>query len=103
EVSYDETGCLYTSYKGLVMAGYQGWFSAQGDDSNRGWHHYQKQGKFEPGYASIDFWPDVNDYPTTYKTAFHYANGDQAYVYSPYDETSVDLHVKWMRDYGIDG
>jgi hypothetical protein len=25
---YDETGCLYTSYKNLVMAGYQGWFAA---------------------------------------------------------------------------
>ncbi|SFB90052.1 glycoside hydrolase family 71/99-like protein [Spirosoma endophyticum] len=102
-VNYDETGCLYTRYKGLVMAGYQGWFAAQGDASERGWHHYQKQGKFEPGYASIDFWPDVKDYVTTYKTAFRYANGDSAYVYSPYDETSVDLHFKWMREYGIDG
>jgi hypothetical protein len=98
-----ESNSLYTSYKGLVMAGYQGWFAAQGDESNRGWHHYQKKGKFEPGFASIDFWPDVKDYPTTYKTAFQYANGSPAYVYSPYDETSVDLHFRWMKDYGIDG
>ncbi|MGF1587523.1 MAG: hypothetical protein ACFCUM_19585 [Bacteroidales bacterium] len=27
EIVYDETGCLYTSYTGLVMAGYQGWFT----------------------------------------------------------------------------
>ncbi|GAB3263037.1 hypothetical protein GCM10027347_29300 [Larkinella harenae] len=103
EARYDETGCLYTSYKGLVMAGYQGWFAAQGDASDRGWHHYQKRGKFEPGFASIDFWPDVKEYPTTYKTAFQYANGDAAHVYSPYDESSVDLHFKWMKEYGIDG
>ena len=25
---YDETGCLFTSYTNLVMAGYQGWFAA---------------------------------------------------------------------------
>ncbi|WP_227686822.1 glycoside hydrolase family 71/99-like protein [Spirosoma arboris] len=103
ETRYDETGCLYTSYKGLVMAGYQGWFTALGDASDRGWHHYQKQGKFEPGFASVDFWPDTKDYPTTYKTAFQYTNGENAYVYSPYDETSVDLHFRWMKEYGIDG
>ena len=34
-VVYDETGCLYTSYNGLLMAGYQGWFAAQGDASER--------------------------------------------------------------------
>ncbi|WP_460670564.1 glycoside hydrolase family 71/99-like protein [Larkinella ripae] len=103
EVTYDEKGCLFTRYNGLVMAGYQGWFAAQGDASERGWHHYQKRGKFEPGFASIDFWPDVKDYPTTYKTAFQYANGEAASVYSPYDESSVDLHFKWMKEYGIDG
>ncbi|GAB3699051.1 hypothetical protein GCM10027592_24690 [Spirosoma flavus] len=103
EVKYDEKGCLYTSYKGLVMAGYQGWFAAQGDASDRGWYHYQKRGKFEPGFASIDFWPDVKEYTTTYKTAFQFADGSPATLYSPYDESSVDLHFKWMKEYGIDG
>ncbi|QDK79035.1 xylosidase [Spirosoma sp. KCTC 42546] len=103
EVNYDEKGCLYTSCKGLVMAGYQGWFAAQGDASERGWHHYQKRGKFEPGYASIDFWPDVKDYPITYKTAFQFADGSPASLYSPFDESSVDLHFNWMKEYGIDG
>ena len=32
----------YNSYRGLVMAGYQGWHSAEGDGANRGWHHYEK-------------------------------------------------------------
>jgi hypothetical protein len=103
ETVYDETGCLYTSYNGLVMAGYQGWFTAEGDGAERGWHHYEKGGKFEPGICSVDFWPDVTEYAKTYKTAFKYPDGSDAYVYSPYDEVSVDLHFKWMKDYGIDG
>jgi hypothetical protein len=103
ETVYDETGCLFTSYKGLVMAGYQGWFTAEGDGAERGWHHYELSGKFEPGFNTIDFWPDVTEYAITYKTAFKYSDGTDAYVYSPYDEESIDLHFKWMKDYGIDG
>jgi len=103
ETVYDETGCLYTSYDSLVLAGYQGWFTAMGDGADRGWHHYEKAGKFEPGYTNVDFWPDVREYVKTYKTAFKYSDGSDAYVYSPYDEESVDLHFKWMKDYGIDG
>jgi len=103
ETVYDVTGCLYTSCNGLVMAGYQGWFTAEGDGADRGWHHYEKSGKFEPGSNTIDFWPDVTEYTKTYKTAFKYAYGTDAYVYSPYDEETIDLHFKWMKDYGIDG
>ena len=64
EVVYDETGCLYTSYDKLVMAGYQGWFAAQGDASERGWYHYQNGncGGFLPGCSSVDFWPDISEY-----------------------------------------
>jgi hypothetical protein len=46
--------CLYTSYDNLVMARYQGWFTAQGDNADREWHHYEKSGKFEPGINTID-------------------------------------------------
>jgi hypothetical protein len=102
-IVYDESGCLFTSYEGLVMAGYQGWFTAEGDGADRGWHHYEKSGKFEPGMNTIDFWPDVREYVKTYKTSFKYTDGTNAYVYSPYDEESVDLHFKWMKEYGIDG
>jgi hypothetical protein len=103
EAVYDETGCLFTSYKGLVMAGYQGWYTAEGDGADRGWHHYEKNGTFEPGSTNIDFWPDITEYSKEYKTSFKYSDGSDAYVYSPYDEESVDLHFKWMNDYGIDG
>lgn len=103
EVVYNEAGCLYTTVDKLVMAGYQGWFAAEGDESKRGWYHYRRAGKFEPNFSSVDFWPDVTEYTKTYKTAFKYSDGSDAYVFSPYDEETVDLHFKWMKDYGIDG
>jgi hypothetical protein len=105
EVVYDETGCNYTAYKNLVMAGYQGWFGAEGDASGRGWYHYKNNscGGFLPGCASVDFWPDIKDYSKQYTSPFSFANGDNAKLYSPVDEETVDLHFKWMKDYGIDG
>jgi hypothetical protein len=87
------------------MAGYQGWFTAEGDGSERGWRHFEKKscGGFAPGCTSVDFWPDMHEYSKQYVTPFIFANGDKATVFSPIDEETVDLHFKWMRDYGIDG
>lgn len=103
ESVYDETGCLYTSYDKLVMAGYQGWFAAQGDDSGRGWYHYDGQCGFAPGCSTIDMWPDMSEYSKKYQTPFSFADGSKASLYSPYDESTIDLHFKWMKEYGIDG
>lgn len=105
EKVYDETGCQYTSYNNLVMAGYQGWFAAEGDGSERGWYHLQNGscGGFMPGCSTVDFYPDMREYTKKYKTPFKYPDGSDVYMYSPYDEESVDLHFKWMQDYGIDG
>jgi hypothetical protein len=93
----------YNSYKGLVMAGYQGWFNTPDDGANRGWHHYDGKQGFNPGSCSIDFWPDVSDYKILYKTPFSLQNGKSAYTFSSIDASTVDTHFKWMKDYGIDG
>jgi hypothetical protein len=103
EVTYDETGCLYTSYKKLVMAGYQGWFAAEGDESQRGWYHYRHDCGFSAGCTAVDFWPDMSEYEKKYPSPFQFQDGSPAYLYSPYDEETVDLHFKWMKDYNIDG
>jgi hypothetical protein len=103
EITYDETGCVYTSYSNLVMAGYQGWFAADGDESNRGWSHYRHDCGFSPGCTAVDFWPDMAEYKKKYETPFKIADGSPGYLYSPYDEETVDLHFKWMKDYNIDG
>ena len=89
----------YDSYTGLVMAGYQGWFAAQGDESNRGWYHYG----FRDDNASIDFWPDMTEYTKKYVAPFKMPDGSNAYLFSSYDEETTDLHFRWMKEYGIDG
>jgi glycoprotein endo-alpha-1,2-mannosidase len=93
----------FMSYTGLVMAGYQGWFNCEGDGADRGWTHYSKNGVFEDGSCTIDLWPEMDEYEVKYKTPFTYADGSHAYVFSSYDESTVDLHFKWMKEYGIDG
>jgi hypothetical protein len=93
----------YPSYKGLVMAGYQGWFRAEGDGTGGGWGHYGRDGKFDNEHNTIDFWPDVSDYEKTYKTSFKHADGKPAEVFSSADKSTTELHFKWMKEYGVDG
>ena len=93
----------FMSYTGLAMAGYQGWFNCEGDGAGRGWTHYQKNGKFEDGSCTIDYWPEMDEYKVKYLTPFTFPDGSPAYVFSSYDESTVDLHFKWMKEYGIDG
>jgi hypothetical protein len=82
----------YPTYKGLVMAGYQGWF-------------IQKDGKMYPNASSIriDLWPDMSEYKQTYPTGLKYADGTTATFFSATDKSTIDLHFKWMKEYGIDG
>lgn len=93
----------YPSYKGLVMAGYQGWFRVPGDGSGKEWGHYGRNGKFDKDHNTIDFWPDVSDYELTYDTRFKYPDGSAAKVFSSLDKSTTDLHFKWMKEYGVDG
>ncbi len=93
----------FKSYKGLIMAGYQGWFNAPDDGARRGWNHYVARGKFGPGNAKVDLWPEVKEYQKVYQTPFSHADGTPAYLFSSYDASTVDLHFKWMKEYGVDG
>jgi hypothetical protein len=92
----------FPTYEGRVMCGYQGWFRAEGDGSGRGWVHYAR-GKFTPNDCTVDLWPDVSEYEKTYPTGFKLEDGSLARVFSSWDESTVDLHFRWMREYGIDG
>lgn len=87
------TTTKYPSYKGLVMAGYQGWFRAS------------KDGKMYPDEKQIhiDMWPDVSEYEKTYPTGLKLADGSTARFFNSNDKSTVDLHFKWMQQYGLDG
>jgi CubicO group peptidase (beta-lactamase class C family) len=83
----------YPSYDGLVMAGYQGWFRVGRDgrmysDENR---------------VRIDMWPDVSEYEKTYPTGLKLADGSTARFFNSADQSTVNLHFKWMKEYGLDG
>jgi glycoprotein endo-alpha-1,2-mannosidase len=93
----------FPSYKGLVMAGYQGWFNTPEDGAGRGWTHYVAHGDFAPGNCKVDLWPDVREYKKTYVTPFKKADSTPAYLFSSYDASTTDLHFKWMEEYGVDG
>ncbi|MCV9385261.1 glycoside hydrolase family 71/99-like protein [Reichenbachiella ulvae] len=93
----------YSSYEGLVMAGYQGWFRTPKDGSGSSWVHYGDNGKFDKDHNTIDFWPDVSDYPRTYDTEFLQEDGTEAKVFSSIDKSTTDLHFQWMKEYGVSG
>ena len=87
------TQSKFMSYKGLVMVGYQGWFRVF------------KHGMLYPDETKvrIDMWPDVSEYKKTYPTGLKHADGSTARFLNSTDKSTVDLHFKWMKEYGIDG
>ena len=46
---------INNSIEGKILAGYQGWFNAEGDGSNLNWKHYANNKQFNPGNTSVDF------------------------------------------------
>ncbi|MBS1700202.1 MAG: hypothetical protein JST12_00955 [Armatimonadetes bacterium] len=92
---------------GKVLCGYQGWFRTPGDPTGSGWFHWSKSRKdLDPSTLNVELWPDMSEYPD--KTLFpagslKYKNGTQAKLFSSAYPEVVDLHFRWMRQYGIDG
>jgi len=81
---------------GKVTVGYQGWFSAVGDGSPLNtW-----------GHTNLEMWPDMREYTQTYSTSAlglsTLGNGQPASMFSSYDQSTVNLHCKWMAQNGID-
>lgn len=93
----------FMNYKGLVMAGYQGWHDTPDDGAGRGWGHYLQRGVFGPGNIKIDLWPEEKEYPKVYPTPFKHADGSVAYLPSDNDASTTDVRFRWMKEYGVDG
>ena len=100
-------GVNCSTLDGKVMAGYQGWFTTEGDGLGRGWGHWTKNRRkpFGPGNVTVDLWPDMSEYPeaSRHQTEFKLADGSPATVFSSVEKTVVMKHFQWMREYGVDG
>ncbi|MDB5051142.1 MAG: hypothetical protein JWO30_4213 [Fibrobacteres bacterium] len=85
---------------GKVTVGYQGWFAAKGDGSPfNGWWHQAPS----PSGQGIKDWPDTREYTKLYATTYqNLGNGQPAKLFSSFDQSTVDVHFKWMKEYGID-
>jgi hypothetical protein len=101
-----------STLRGKFLFGYQGWFSStqDGDPYSAASHtdmHWSQWGEGLPnaGNVTVDMWPDTTAYPSKllYGTGFQTGGKRVAQIYSAYDAATVDLHFKWMRDYGLDG
>lgn len=90
---------------GRLMAGYQGWFRAEGDGTGLRFQHYEKRGRFEPGRCTIDLWPDLSEFEDDelFETPFRHKDGRVAKVFSSIHPKTVDRHFRWMKDYELDG
>lgn len=87
-----------------IMMGYQGWFNTPGDGSPVGeWRHWFKENTPNATRINIDFWPEMAEYPQQYSTDMTYQNGSMARLFSSYDQSTTNVHFKWMRDYNVHG
>ncbi|MET8152930.1 discoidin domain-containing protein [Actinoplanes sp. NPDC049668] len=91
---------------GKISAGYQGWFACPGDGAPiGGWWHWSRD-RFQPpspANTTIVSWPDLTDLAHGYPTAYpNLGDGRPARLFSSYDQQTVDTHLGWMRQHGID-
>lgn len=88
---------------GKITVGYQGWFTASGDGAEVSWWHITGGDTPTPENIFLKSWPEMKDYDTTYATGFpSLESGSPATLFSSYDYSTVDTHVHWMQQYGID-
>jgi hypothetical protein len=93
---------------GKVMFGYQGWFLHPNDGSVLAqWRHWGGD-MSGPEDLTVDMFPDLREYEAdelypTGNNFFTYEDGRPVRVYSAYTKKTVVRHMKWVRDYGLDG
>lgn len=94
-----------STLSGKVVCGYQGWFAAEGDGSGIGWHHYRSRRGFNDENWSFDYWPDMSELSEEekYPSPFKYRDGSTAYLFSSYNQKTVERHFWWMQQHDIAG
>lgn len=95
-----------SSYTGKAIFGYQGWFAHPDDQSPRpDYWHWGNLDMIGVGPLEVEMYPDLREYCESelYNTAYTLANGETAKVFSSGNKQTVIRHMKWVRDYNLDG
>ena len=95
-----------TTLTNKIMCGYQGWFTTAGDENKADrWIHWGIHAmKPNPSNLCVEMYPDMSEFdadelfPTDMTL-----NGTNAFLYSGRTYKTINRHVKWMKEYGIDG
>ncbi|KAL7816081.1 hypothetical protein V8C44DRAFT_308772 [Trichoderma aethiopicum] len=92
-----------STLKGKWLYGYQGWFRKPAAGVNNHWS--PNGGTPGPGNVEFEFVPDVSQYPANclFASTLTAPNGQSVQLYDNTCEGVVDLHFKWMQQYGLDG
>ena len=92
-----------SSLDGKVMFGYQGWFNHPDDGAGLGWVHWGNL--YEPISSTVDMYPDLREYglDELYDADLSFPDGSPAPVFSSHNRNTVVRHMKWVRDYNLDG
>jgi len=100
------TASSYSEFIGKTVAGYQAWFVA--GTLTSGWTHWNHKtsGAPGPGTMSFEVCPDITEYPDEVLKPTNFAlmgNGKPLKLFSSTSKEVIDVHYRWMKDYGIDG
>src|SRR5579862_4222129 len=105
-LAFAQTRAESDGLAGKFIVGYQGWFGCPGDyGDNKDWIHWFKDGVPDEAHLRVEYLPDVSGYPkdSLCPTTLKRADGTPISLYSSIDPGVVDLHFRWMAQYGIDG
>ena len=96
----------YSEFIGKSVAGYQVWFVA--GTLTSGWTHWNTRTSGAPGPNTSHFevCPDISEYPDELLKPTNLApmgNGTPFKLFTSTDQPIIDTHLRWMREYGIDG
>lgn len=89
---------------GKLVVGYLGYYSAKGDGSpiNK-WNNWVKSKVPSSKNVKFEMYPDMREYPKQYETKLgNLGNGQAATLFSSWDDSTVDIHFKWMQENNID-
>jgi hypothetical protein len=93
-----------STLSGKAMFGYQGWFGHPDDGSPRPkpWHWGSI---YDPLAPTVEMFPDMRELcdDERYSTDYTYPDGSMAPLFSSGNRHTVLRHVKWLRDYNLDG